>query len=90
MSSKVPTLMKCKEVQTTLTISRATIYRWMDAGTFPRPIQLGAHMVRWKRSDINNWLTEKGGFLDERGHPNFCENYVIAKITRQLTKVHVL
>ena len=71
MSSKVPTLMKCKEVQTTLTISKATIYRWMDAGTFPRPIQLGPHMVRWKRSDINNWLTEKGGFLDERGHPNF-------------------
>jgi predicted DNA-binding transcriptional regulator AlpA len=31
----------------------------MKEGKFPKPIHLGANMVRWKKSDIDNWLAER-------------------------------
>ena len=40
-------------------VSPATIYRWIKEGRFPKPIHLGANMVRWKASDIESWLTER-------------------------------
>ena len=40
-------------------VSPATIYRWIKEGRFPKPIHLGANMVRWKASDIESWVAEK-------------------------------
>ena len=40
-------------------VSRATIYRWVNNGHFPKPIHLGANMVRWKASDIEAWMEER-------------------------------
>ena len=62
MTTQAPTahtLIKCHEIQADFTLSRATIYRWMKEGKFPKPIHLGANMVRWKKSDIDNWLAER-------------------------------
>ena len=62
MTTQAPTahtLIKCHEIQADFTLSRATIYRWMKEGKFPKPIHLGTNMVRWKKSDIDNWLAEK-------------------------------
>jgi prophage regulatory protein len=62
MTTQAPTahtLIKCHEIQADFTLSRATIYRWMKEGKFPKPINLGANMVRWKKSDIDNWLAER-------------------------------
>ncbi|HAB39753.1 MAG TPA: DNA-binding protein [Rhodobacteraceae bacterium] len=62
MTTQAPTahtLIKCHEIQADFTLSRATIYRWMKEGKFPKPIHLGTNMVRWKKSDIDNWLAER-------------------------------
>jgi prophage regulatory protein len=40
-------------------VSPATIYRWIKEGSFPKPVRLGANMVRWKASDIEAWMLEK-------------------------------
>ena len=40
-------------------VSPSTIYRWIKEGKFPAPIHLGAHMVRWKVSDIEAWILER-------------------------------
>jgi len=40
-------------------VSPATIYRWIKEGRFPKPIHLGANMVRWKASDIESWVAER-------------------------------
>ena len=40
-------------------VSPATIYRWIKEGRFPKPIRLGANMVRWKASDIESWVAER-------------------------------
>jgi prophage regulatory protein len=39
--------------------SRATIYRDLRAGRFPRPIELGANAIAWKQSEIQAWLDSR-------------------------------
>ncbi len=43
--------------------SRATIYRLMAEGRFPRTIKLSVRAVGWLESDIDNWLNERRGGL---------------------------
>ena len=58
-------LLKCREVVEIVSLSRASIYRLMKAGDFPRPIRLGPGSVRWKLSDIVAWVQSRpvGGSL---------------------------
>jgi prophage regulatory protein len=37
-------------------LSRSTIYRFIQAGTFPRPISIGGRSVRWRSSDVTAWM----------------------------------
>ena len=55
------TLIKRQELETGLTVSRATIYRWVKEGNFPAPIRLSANMVRWERKSVEAWMTEREG-----------------------------
>jgi len=43
-------------------VSPATIYRWIKEGNFPKPVRLGANMVRWKAVDIEAWMTDRETF----------------------------
>jgi len=36
--------------------SRATLYRRMQAGTFPRQIRIAERCVGWRQSAIDAWL----------------------------------
>lgn len=36
-------------------LARATIYKRMKAGTFPKPVQLGPRAVAWDESEIADW-----------------------------------
>jgi prophage regulatory protein len=36
--------------------SRATIYRKIDDGTFPRPVKIGANRIAWISSEIDQWI----------------------------------
>jgi prophage regulatory protein len=48
-------LLPRREVEAECGIGRSTIYRMLDAGTFPKPLRIGARCVRWKRSEIEQW-----------------------------------
>jgi prophage regulatory protein len=37
-------------------LSRSTIYLRIAAGSFPKPISLGARAVRWLESEVEGWL----------------------------------
>ena len=37
-------------------LSRATIYRKMRKGQFPKPLKLGDRAVRWRQSEVEGWL----------------------------------
>lgn len=49
-------LLRLRDVESITKLGKSTIYRKIDAGTFPRPRQLGENCVRWKMSDIQSWI----------------------------------
>lgn len=40
-------------------LSRSAIYRRMDDGDFPRPLDLGGNAIGWRLSTINQWLAAR-------------------------------
>lgn len=47
--------------------SRATIYRMMAQGTFPRQISIGNRTVAWRLSVINRWM-HSPTYASDEGH----------------------
>ena len=37
-------------------LSRATLYRKVQAGTFPRQIRIAARCAGWRESAVNDWM----------------------------------
>lgn len=54
--SETSQLLTVKEVQSRLGWSRATIYRHMSAGQFPKPRRLSSGSVRWDQRDIEELI----------------------------------
>jgi prophage regulatory protein len=52
---QIDPLLKLDAVKMATGLGRSTIYRMMDAGTFPRPLQLGPNSVRWRTSHVVEW-----------------------------------
>jgi prophage regulatory protein len=48
--------LRLPEVRNRVPYSRATIYRLIAAGQFPRPYSLGARAVAWLESDLTAWI----------------------------------
>jgi len=42
-----------------LGIGRRTIYDWMEAGTFPRPVNIGGKAVAFYEDEIAAWQKER-------------------------------
>jgi prophage regulatory protein len=40
-------------------MKRATIYKWIKAGTFPEPVQLGLRSVAWDQDKIAEWQANR-------------------------------
>lgn len=49
-------LLRLADVSAQVGLSRSTIYKRMDEGTFPRPVDLGPNVVRWRSTDIVSWI----------------------------------
>ena len=52
-------MLRRRQVEEMTGLSRSTIYEWVRAGRFPRPIPLGARMVRWQKTDIDKWIADR-------------------------------
>ena len=55
-------LLRVKDVERELGISRTTIWRLVKAGAFPTPLRITSKAIAWRRSDIEAWqeqLAEK-------------------------------
>ena len=48
-------LLPRKTVEKLCGLSRATIYRLIKSGKFPRPLSIGTGSVRWRQSDVIAW-----------------------------------
>jgi len=49
-------ILRRPEVEARTGLSRSTIYAWVQAGAFPRPVALGARLVGWRETDVKTWL----------------------------------
>ncbi len=54
-------LLRRREVEREVGLSRTSIYDYMKAGRFPRPIEIAPHSVRWIASEIEAWKAERMG-----------------------------
>ena len=54
----VSTILRRPDVEAVTGLSRSTIYKWMDEGSFPKPVKLGPRAVGWREVDINDWLNK--------------------------------
>ncbi len=52
---EVDYLIPRKTVEKMSGLSRATIYRLIKSGKFPRPFSIGTGAVRWRQSDVIAW-----------------------------------
>lgn len=48
-------------------LSRATLYRKVAAGTFPRQVRIASRCVGWRESAINDWLSNPMFYRVEDG-----------------------
>ena len=60
-------LLRRREVEDMTGLSRASIYRLMQQGVFPRPVKVGSTAVRWKESDIAAWIESRPAATTELG-----------------------
>lgn len=54
--AKLMRFIRLKEVIYMTGLSRSTIYRRMDEGTFPQKRSLGGRAVAWLESDVIGWM----------------------------------
>lgn len=52
-------VLRLAEVREKTGLARSTIYKFIDAGLFPRPVSLGGRSVGWIDAEIHEWLQEK-------------------------------
>ena len=56
---------RIKTVQERTSLSRATIYRQMQKGIFPKQVSIGDMRRGWRESDINKWMEDPIGWSSE-------------------------
>lgn len=58
-------ILRRREVTSRLGVSSTTLHRLMRAGTFPRPVPLGARAVGWLAHEVDAWLDARVRARDE-------------------------
>lgn len=42
-----------------LPISGASLWRWVNAGTFPKPLKLSERVTAWDVAEVREWMRER-------------------------------
>lgn len=50
---------RMKRVREATGLGRSTVYKYVAAGIFPKPIQLGPRCVGWLEEEIIRWIKER-------------------------------
>ena len=57
--SKTESFLRLPRVRELTGLSRATLYVYVKAGTFPAPYAIGARARAWAFSDVQKWIQER-------------------------------
>ena len=55
-------LLRRPQVEAMPSLSRATIYRYMKEGKFPKSHSLGSRIAVWKLSEVQDWIRAQVGY----------------------------
>ena len=56
---------KLKEVMNITGLARATVYKYIANGKFPKSVSLGDRAVAWIESEVHEWMLERIANRDE-------------------------
>lgn len=56
MSSPNERLLRLRDVKAKTGLGSSTIYRYIQAGTFPPPVKIGGFTSRWRESQVAAWI----------------------------------
>ena len=65
-------IIRLKTVLSRTGLSRSTIYRKINEGTFPPQIRISIHGAGWRESDINRWIDDPVGWRAKRELDEVC------------------
>ena len=57
----VSPILRRPDVEAVTGLSRSTIYKWMNEGSFPKPVKLGPRAVGWREEQIEAWIADRIG-----------------------------
>jgi prophage regulatory protein len=52
-------LLRRSDVEDLVALKRSAIYELMSENKFPRPLKVAGRAVRWRQSDIQEWIAGK-------------------------------
>ena len=52
-------MMRRRSVERLTGLSKSTLYRLIKKGEFPQPLRMTRKAVRWRREEINEWLSHR-------------------------------
>ncbi len=52
-------IIRTKELEQMVALSRPTIWRYEKAGRFPKRVKLGESSVGWKLSEVQQWIDQR-------------------------------
>ena len=52
-------ILRCPELLRITQLSKATIYRMVAKGTFPKQVRLAERAVGWRSEDVVRWLNSR-------------------------------
>ncbi len=62
MTDGTVSFLRMNAVKARTGLGRTTIYRRMEAGTFPRSTQISPGLVGWYEADIDAWIADPMGW----------------------------
>ena len=48
-----------RELEARYQVTKTTIYSWIKTRDYPKPIHLGANLVRWNSAQVDAWEAER-------------------------------
>lgn len=46
-------------------VGASTLWRWVNAGTFPKPVKLSERVTAWKTADVQTWIDQQRAVGDK-------------------------
>ena len=65
LSREADSFVRIGEVEERTQMHRATIYRKVRAGTFPKPVRLSVNCSAWYATDIARWFADPAAWQSE-------------------------